>query len=194
MDNCRLNGLTAEILHDLFDYFSAHEIFYTFHNVTSYIDAVLVTYTNYRINFKAISRHHFDLVCRHAIPNQVIALTLFDGKDAPDLADLFLSRFQIYQFSRLQALKLISIEPDLWEQIITDMVSLKHLRSFSFLCSNGSVQWTFDTSEDRFTELNQSLLEIYVPTLLQLYQLNSCEIYVPTLLQLYQLNSCEIST
>lgn len=175
MDNCRLNGLTFEVLHGLFDYFSAHEIFHTFHNVTSYIDAVLQTYTNYRINFKAISRHHFDLVCRYTIPDQVIALTLCGDEDTPDSIDQFLSRFQIYQFSRLQTLTLIEIGPDLWEQIITDLVSLKYLKSFSFLCSNGSIQWTFDTSEDRVSELNQSLLETQVPALLQLYQLNSVQ-------------------
>ncbi|CAF2900665.1 unnamed protein product [Rotaria sp. Silwood2] len=47
MSNCRLDILPVELIDDLFSYFSDHEIFYTFMNVSSYLDAVLITYSNY---------------------------------------------------------------------------------------------------------------------------------------------------
>ena len=130
MNTSRLDDVPVELLHQLFNYFSAHEIFYSFVHLNSYIDAVLKTYTNYRINFKAISKSHFDLVCQHIRPDDVVALVLSDDDYTPGLIDLFLSRFQVDQFIHLQMLSLISIGLDLAKIIVPQLVHLKHLRTF----------------------------------------------------------------
>ena len=171
MSVSRLDHLPAELVHHLLGYFSAHEIFYTFHNVISYIDAILATYSNYRINFKGISRHQFDLVCQHIIPEHVVGLTISDDEETPGLIDLFLSRFRIHQFSRLQALKLIEIGPDYWESIVVDMVQLKFLRSFCFVSVYANDRWKSDLPNDRLTSLDQSLSETYASILPGLSQL-----------------------
>ena len=128
MSFCRLDGLPPELFHCLFSYLSGSEIFYAFTNVTSYIDAVLTAYSHDRINFKEISRHRFDLICRYLVPDQVVALTLSDDKETPGLVGLFLSRFQIHQFTRLRALTLIENGPQFWVNIINQLVNLKNLR------------------------------------------------------------------
>ena len=174
MNTSRLDHLPVELAHHLLGYFSAHEIFYSFANVTSYIDAVLATYTNYRVNFKAISRNNFDLVCRYIIPDQVIALTLSDDEDTPGLIGLFLSQFQIHQFTRLQALTLFEIGPDFWTNIIAQIVSLKYLRSFLYYPSNRSEPWICNLSPNEVTQLDKSLFSVYAPILPQLSRLRLC--------------------
>jgi hypothetical protein len=174
MNNCRLDSLPVELIHHLLSYFLAHEIFYTFSNITSYLDAVLVACSNYQINFKSITKTNFDLMCRHIIPNQVIALTLSNDQDTPGLVELFLSRFQINQFTRLQSLRLIEIGPDFWETIIINLVELKNLRSFSFFPSNRTDAWVCNIPSKDVTQLDQRLFDSYAPLLPQLYQLRLC--------------------
>ena len=175
MSNSHLNTLPVELLHHVFSYLSAHEIFYAFTNVTSYIDAVLTTYSPNQVNFKSISRGHFDLICQHLIPAQVIALTLSDDKDTPGLTRLFLSRFQIHQFTRLQALRLIEIEPKFSETVVSQMVTLKHLRSFCYCPSNqnnSDQQWVWNIPEYDPLRHEKLLFNIYGSILPQVYQLN----------------------
>lgn len=165
----RLDHLPVELFHHVFSYLSAHEIFYAFTYVTSYIHAVLQTYRHYRVNFKAISRNQFDLVCQHIIPDHVIALTLSDDKDTPDSIKLFQSRFQIHQFTRLQALEIIEIGPDFCPNFAAQMVTLKHLRSFRCSRSNRIYPWILYASLYRGIE--QDLFDTYTPIIPQLSQL-----------------------
>ena len=106
-----------EIIHNIFNYLSAHEILLSFSNINHYFDAILSTYPYYRFEFKSILRSHFDLVCSRIAPNQVISLTLSDLEDTPGQSELFFSRFQITDFSRLRLLKLIDIESASWEDV-----------------------------------------------------------------------------
>jgi hypothetical protein len=174
MDKCRLNNLPVELIHHLLSYFSAHEIFYTFINVSSYLNAVLVAYSSYQINFKSITKTNFELVCQHIMPDQVIALTLSNNENTPGLVELFLSRFQINQFTRLQSLRLIDIGPDLWENIITKLVELKNLRSFLFSSPDRNDSWISTLSKGDVTRLDQKLFDSYAPVLPQLYRLRLC--------------------
>jgi hypothetical protein len=171
MSCCQLDHLPVELIHHLLSYFSAHEIFYSFINVTSYIDAVLLAYSNYKINFKSITKTNFHLICRHIMPDKVIALTLSDDEMTPGLIELFLSRFQINQFTRLQSLRLFEIGPDFWEIIMTKLVGLKNLRSFSYFPSNRIDPWICNLPPDDVTLLDKCLSDKYAPVLPQLYQL-----------------------
>jgi hypothetical protein len=174
MNSFQLDNLPVELIHYLLSYFSAHEIFYTFINVTSYINAVLAAYSNYKVNFKSITKTNFDLTCQHIIPDQVISLTLSDDEETPGLIELFLSRFQINQFTRLQSLRLFDIGPDFWEIIITKLVELKNLRFFSFFPSNRSDAWVCKLPAKDLKPLDKNLADTYAPVLPQLYQLRLC--------------------
>ena len=174
MNTNRLNSLPVELIHHILSYFAAHEIFYTFANISSYLDAVLVAYSSYRLNFKSISKTNFDLVCQRITPNQVIALTLSNDENTPGLVECFLSRFQLNQFTDLQALKLVDIGSEFWENIITKLIELKNLRSFSFISSDQSDSWICNLSADDVTQLDIQLFDNYAPILPQLYRLRMC--------------------
>lgn len=171
MNISRLDALPVELIHHLLSYFSAHEILYSFAHVNSYFDSILASYADYRVNFKAIRRSHFDWICQQIKPDQVIALTLSSDEDTPGLIDIFLSRFQIHQFTRLRGLKLIDIGADFWEIIITQMVTLKHLRSFFYCVPTAGKSWNCNLSSAEVTALDRSMFETYAPILPQLYQL-----------------------
>ena len=166
MSISQLDALPVELVHHLLNYFSAHEIFYTFHNVTSYIDAVLLNYADYRVNFKSISRTNFDLICQHIIPSHVIALTLSDNEMTPGLINLFLSRFQITQFTQLRSLTLIEIGLDFWENIVSELTALKYLQSFSVFRSKRTSRWVSNIPNDDETQLdNKDFFNSYAPML-----------------------------
>ena len=171
MSTYQLDILPVELVHHLLNYFSAHEIFYTFRNSTSYIDAILLNYADYRINFKSISRTNFDLICQHIKPDQVISLTLSDDEMTPGLIKLFLSHFQITQFTRLRSLTLIEIGPDFWKNIVSELIELKHLRSFSVFPSNRTSEWVSNMLDDDETQLDEDLFNSYAPVLPQLDKL-----------------------
>ncbi len=129
---CFFNRLPPELLHTLFDYFSAHELFLTFSNITDYVNFVLHSYSSYRLDLKSIQKIHFDLVRRHIRPEQVISLTLSDADDTPGQSELFFSGFRIEQFTRLLSLTLIKIEYESLKFIFFNLSKLDQLRSFSF--------------------------------------------------------------
>jgi hypothetical protein len=174
MSISRFDCLPAELIHQLLGYFSAHEIFYTFYNTTSYINAVLPTYSDYRLNLQSISRQQFDLVCQHIMPEQIVGLTISDDEETPGLIDLFLARFRIRQFSRLEGLKLVEIGPNYWEIIIVEMVQLKFLRSFCFILFTEQVRWISDMSKNCPEQFDRLLFDNCIPMLSQLYQLRLC--------------------
>ncbi|CAF1310268.1 unnamed protein product [Rotaria sordida] len=161
----------VELIHELLSYFSAGEIFYTFTNISSYIDNVLFTYSKYRVDFKSITKREFDIVCQQIIPNQVISLILCDNENTPGQMELFLSRFQIDQFTCLRSLTLIDIGPEFWEPIVTKLNSLKNLRSFLYISSTKIDSWITNISDDEVTELDKRLSDIYGPILPQLNRL-----------------------
>lgn len=160
MNTFQLDRLPVELFHHLLGYFSAHEIFYTFTNITLYIDSVLFSYTNYRVNFKETSRAGFDLFCRHVIPDRVVALTLTDDEDTPGLIDLFCSRFRIDLFARLQALRLSGIGPDFIKRAVGQMIDLKYLQSLRYLSINSDnlcIRNMFEENKDHAAQLDQYL-------------------------------------
>ena len=174
MSTYQLDILPVELVHHLLNYFAAHEIFYTFRNVSSYIDAVLMNYVDYRINFESISRADFDLICQHIKPDQVISLTLSDNEMTPGLINLFLSRFQMTQFTRLRSLTLIEIGSDFWEIILSKLIELKHLQSFSVFRSNRTNRWLSSIPQVDETQLDEDLFDSYAPVLPQLHKLRLC--------------------
>lgn len=131
-DYCIFDQLPTELLHTIFNYFSASELLFTFHNINDYVNAKLQTYFNYQFDCKSISKSHFRYICQYVRPEQVISLTLSDGNDTPGQSQVFFSRFRIEQFTRLQSLTLIDIEFNSLESIFLNLPQLHQLHSFSF--------------------------------------------------------------
>jgi hypothetical protein len=171
---CFFDILPVEILHILFSYLLAHEILFSFSNISDHVDAVLLAYSSYRLHFKSISKVKFDLICHQIKPDQVVSLSLSDDVDTPGQSELFLSRFRIEQFIRLQSLTLFNIEVDALESIFSDLNKLNHLRSFSFHAKNVKKKYRvwihgYSTITGR---LNDILSEAYVEVLPKLNRLN----------------------
>ena len=118
MARCHLDILPVELLHALFSYFLAHEILLIFTSVSPYIDAILVSYTNYRVDFKSILKTHFDLVCRTVTVDQIISLTISGLDDTPKQCQLFFTHFQIEHLSKLRSPRLINIDKQLMKDIV----------------------------------------------------------------------------
>jgi hypothetical protein len=171
MAYCPLDILPVELIHHLLNYFLAHEILYTFTNVSSYIDNVLLNYSNYCVNFKSVTRKEFESVCQRIKPNQVVSLTLSDDEDTPGQVQLFLSHFQINQFTRLRSFRLVEVGPDFWEPIVTKLIDLKNLRSFIYDSSGSIDSWVSKICFDDAIKLDKRLSGSYGPVLPQLNRL-----------------------
>ena len=162
--------LPAELLHTLFNYFSASELFSTFFNVNDYINATLQSYCSYQLDFRAIAKSDFRRVCRHIQAEQVISLTLSDGDETPGQSEVFLARFRIEDFTRLRSLTLIQIEFNSLESIFANLSQLQQLRAFTFDAYSirhtyGSLDLNF---QNKLAQINSMLCETYAQVLPQL--------------------------
>ncbi|CAF0745360.1 unnamed protein product [Adineta ricciae] len=171
MTACRLDGLPVELIHNLFGYFAAHEIFSIFSNVSLYLNGIINGYTSYHVNFQSINRTDFDLACQHIVPSQVVSMTLSNDEHTPGLMKIFVSRFQLSQFTRLKSLKLIEIGAEFWECIMTKLVELKDLRTLLYINPNRLDEWVSKVCSKTITKLDESLAKIYAPILPQLIRL-----------------------
>ncbi|CAF1661319.1 unnamed protein product [Rotaria magnacalcarata] len=133
MSRCFLDAFPVEILYTIFSYFLAHEILLSFPSFSSFVDAALVTYSDYRVDFKSILRCHFDLVCRKIRPDQVVSLKLSDDDDTPCQIKLFLSQFQIEQFTRLRSLTLPDVQTSWLQHILSNLNKLERLNSLKLV-------------------------------------------------------------
>jgi hypothetical protein len=184
---CVLDLLPVELLYDLFIYFMTHEIFLTFSDVSDYINAVILSYNGYCLDFKSIQKSHFDLVCRYIQPKQVILLKLSDDDDTPGQSELFFSRFPIEEFTNLRVLTLNKIEFESLEYILTNLYKLKRLRSFSFDIQATRYKYSVDNNDylnrsDKLSSLLLSNSDQLLPQLNRVY-LNNINIFSPTTLQ-----------
>ena len=125
---CLLDLFPVELLRMIFEYLWAHDIFYSFFNISDYIDSILLSYDQYALNFQSILKNQFDVVCQHVQPDQVISLTLSDSDDTPGQSQLFMSFFSLNQFTRLRTLKLVEID-DESQSLFLDLHKLESLVS-----------------------------------------------------------------
>jgi hypothetical protein len=171
---CFFDLLPVELLYDVFKYFLAHDILFSFTNVSNHVDAVLLAYSSYRLNFKSIDKANFDLICSQIRPDQVLSLTLSDDDDTSGQSELFLSHFRIEQFIHLQSLTLFKIEINALKLIFSDFYKLKQLRSLSFQSKDIRSKypsWIYDNT-NMMTQLNQIIPDAYIQVLPQLNRLS----------------------
>lgn len=135
-DPAGFDVLPVEVIHRILDCLDIETIFRSLYGVCRRINYTLGTYNRYRLNLKSISKHDFHLICRLIPHQQVVALTLSDGKDTPGQTGLFLSRFNIKDFVRLSSLTLDNID-DVDLRKLMSTISLKSLKYLSIDCPKG---------------------------------------------------------
>ncbi|CAF1135214.1 unnamed protein product [Rotaria sordida] len=133
--------------------------------IGNYVSNALLKYSYYQVDFRSIFKTNFDLICYKIKPDQVISLTLSDDDDdTPGQSELFLSRFRIEQFIRLQSLTLFNIELNALESILLSLNKLTQLRLFSFHTKDVRreyLDWVSDYSS-KITRINQLILETFI--------------------------------
>lgn len=104
--------LPVEILYHIIDYLDTPIIILSLSNVCTYFRAISNTYNRYRLDFNSISKPDFHRICRLIEPENILSLTLSDDNKTPGQIRLFLSLFNIDQFSRLLSLTLLGVNND----------------------------------------------------------------------------------
>lgn len=164
----------TEILHTVFEYFSASELFLSFYDLSQYVNGSLGSYSSYRFNCQSILKTQFRQICLHVRPEQVISLTLSDGDQTSGQTEVFFRQYQIEQFTRLRSLTLIDIEFNSIPAIFTNLPQLPELRSFIF--NARSVRRTYGPFDiniiQKLKDINTLLRETYARLFPRLYFLS----------------------
>ncbi len=127
--NSSLLTLPVEILYHIIDYLDTPTIFLSLSNVCTYFRAISNTYNRYQLDFNSISKPYFHRICRFIEPENILSLTLSDDNKTPGQIRLFLSLFNIDQFTRLLSLTFFGIDNDdlskiLYSNITSTLISL----------------------------------------------------------------------
>jgi hypothetical protein len=123
-----LLALPVEILYHIIDYIDTSTIFLSLPNVCTYFRAILSTYNQYQLDLSSVSKPYFHRICRLIQPDNILSLTLSDDNKTPGQIRLFLSLFNIEQFTRLLSLTLLRIDDD-------DLSKILHSNITSMLTS-----------------------------------------------------------
>ncbi|UJR34709.1 hypothetical protein I4U23_027486 [Adineta vaga] len=189
---CLLDRLPVELLRNLFTYFLTHELFFSFSDISDYVDNVLLSFISNQPNFQSIRKDYFDLICHYIQPEQVTSLTLSDDDDTPDQSKLFLKHFQIEQFTQLRSLRLISIELDSLSSIVPKLHKLNQFHSLSFNVE--SIKYKHLTDIHRINNLLDYINTKIIPKLEYVYLTNDISITTQPLPYLHHLkfNHCSL--
>jgi len=131
---CRLDLLPVEMLYEIFDRLSAIDIICGLSKVSPYMNDVVLGYKFYKINLKSILKSEFDLICNTINGYQIKSLTLSDDDDTPNQSNLFLSLFNMEEFSlNLNGLSLIKINNESMKLILNNLNKLNNLSSLTII-------------------------------------------------------------
>jgi hypothetical protein len=117
-----LDNLPVELIYHILDRLDTNTIFTSLYNVCKRLNLILQTFDQYKLNLKSISMPYFHHICSLIRPEQIVSLTLSDGKETVGLVELFLEKFPIESFKRLRSLTLINIDDN--EQMIRIFLSI----------------------------------------------------------------------
>lgn len=104
-----LYELPVEILHRIIDYIDPETIFFSFRNVCKYFYTVINSYNQYKLDFRSITKSAFNHIHQLIQPDHIISLIISNEYKTPGQIDLFISLFDIHQFTRLRSITLIHI-------------------------------------------------------------------------------------
>ena len=125
-----LQTLPVEILHYILDNLDAQTILFSFRNTCQRFKTILNNYDRYVLNFESISKPDFERLCRLVKPYHVTSLTLSDNDETLDQIKLFISHFNLRQFSRLRILSIFIAEEEQLKTIV-ERFNICSLKSFS---------------------------------------------------------------
>ena len=110
MSNVSLLTLPIELLHRVFDYLDVQTILDSFRGVCTQLAAVVNTYNRFELDFNSISKSDCERISHLIRPDSVISLILSDNDSESTQISLFLSSFNIRQFTKLRSLTLYYID------------------------------------------------------------------------------------
>ena len=155
---CLIDLLPVELLHSIFGYLWAHEIFYSFSNLSGYLNGVLINYDRYSVNFHSVLKSQFDVICHYIRPDQIISLTLSDDEETPNQSELFFSLFDIKQFINLRSINMNSIGHHTFKRL-SNLHKLKYLSSLKLPHLSKPYDMLVDSVvENLFPQLSQLLV------------------------------------
>lgn len=125
-----LNTLPVEILHRIFDNLDIQTIFLSIRYVCKDLYLTTNSYNRYNFNFKSISKPSFQFICGFIPFENVIQLTLSDDDKTRGEIKLFLSLYNIEQFTRLEALTLLYID-DIYFKPFLNYILTSSVKSLS---------------------------------------------------------------
>ncbi|UJR22859.1 hypothetical protein I4U23_025888 [Adineta vaga] len=139
MSKSSFDTLPIEILHQICNYLDCETIFFSLRSVCKRFYSVANSYHDYNFNFESISKENFHLLCQMIPFQQVVSLTLSNKDQTHGQISLFLSLFNLNQFTRLRSLKLLHIAPDHLNVLLT-LISQVPLTSLSIHCQIFTLQ------------------------------------------------------
>ena len=148
-----LSTLPVEILYQILDYLDTATILLSVRYVAKTFYLISNSFNRYHIDFGALSKRHFDIICRLIYPQNVICIILSNEDTTPGQIDLFLTRFRIYYFPHLRSLTLRSIDWTELHGILTNTLP-SSLISFSIHSQGRQSKSTLCLLSQRLTQSN----------------------------------------
>jgi hypothetical protein len=136
--------LPNELIYLIFKYLNANDILIALSNLNSRFTALLAAYTDYKLDFRSVSKDVYDFVCSQIIPSYVQMLYLSNNRYTYGQIQNFFNRFSLSSFSsRLRSLSLKSCLENGSKEIIDQLHLLTKLTVFSFV-ANAGAEISFD--------------------------------------------------
>ncbi len=136
--------LPNELIYLIFTYLNANDIFNGLSNLNTRFTALLTAYTDYKLDFRSVSKDIYDFVCSQMIPSHVQTLYLSNKRYNYGQIQNFFNRFPLISFScRLRSLSLKSCLENESKEIIDQLHLLTKLTVFSFV-ANAGANFNFD--------------------------------------------------
>lgn len=154
-----LSTLPVELLYRLLDYLDIETILLSFRYVSKRFYIIASNSNHYNLDFRSISKNHFDSICRRICPEKIISITLSDDELTPGQIGLFFSLFQITDFPRLRSLTLRQIDSNILHAILQDLLQCS-LTSFSFYSKGKRSKSTFSLLSTLITQSNLQTLSM----------------------------------
>ncbi|CAM4797766.1 unnamed protein product [Rotaria magnacalcarata] len=155
-----LETLPDELLFGILEFLSTAHLFRAFYGLNRRFDTLLLEHFRiHGLDFRSISQHDFDTICRYHLPlivGQVTSLHLSEAYDTPEQAHYFLEHgFALRQFTGLRSLSLqhfISIK-----KINKILSECCHLPNLTHLKLDDCHCWFDHTGEDTVIDIIWSL-------------------------------------
>jgi hypothetical protein len=148
----QLESLPNELIYVIFKYLNANDILHALSNLNSRFTSLLVTYTEYKVDFRSVNKNVYDFVCSLLVPSHVQTLYLSNKRNTHGQIQNFFNRFSLSSFSsRLRSLSLKTCFENEFKEIIDQLHLLTKLTSFSVVANAGA-----DISSDSRRQLVHS--------------------------------------